>query len=685
MSGWDTFVHWGARLARDVDLDDEERDYKLETAARLADVRGQLIAGDPAWPEELRRTLQSTNLLNRFFLMALIDDLRADAARMREALLGVWQEGSDLASLDTLAASLRNQNDRYSPGNVLSLGSVLLMARDPSSYPPYRTRAVAKWRRLTGLPAVPSKAPLSERYRGLLEFCDEFLRRAQETGPSLRDRLDVQSLAWLVTEWDPPASWSSADQRALLEWRDGKVPSESRRAWLVRGSSVEGYNLVTTWLAEGWVSLAAAQLRAVEPGTSRRELKEIVDSDYQHKSYAARETKVQEFDAFLNQMKPDDLVVTTSQGRVYLGAISGPPEFVESEGGRSNLRRLVRWRDAANPADFGTLPAPLPAKFGSQADVLDLTEELSLLEGIAGPVDRPPAKELHLPDATDDLSARLLVERGWLQELIELLRDRRQVILYGPPGTGKTYLAQHVARHLTEVEPGAVKLVQFHPSYSYEDFFEGYRPVGGEDGTLSFELRPGPFRRVVEAARQDPSTPRVLIIDEINRANVAKVFGELYFLLEYRDQTIGLQYSAAEDDFTLPPNVFLIGTMNTADRSIALVDTALRRRFAFVSLHPSDEPVRGLLRRWLDYEGLADEPARLLDALNERVADRDYAIGPSYFMRREIYEREHGLERVWRTDIMPLVEELYYGEEGIEERFGLDALRKVIAAEPVEP
>lgn len=132
--------------------------------------------------------------------------------------------------------------------------------------------------------------------------------------------------------------------------------------------------------------------------------------------------------------------------------------------------------------------------------------------------------------------------------------------------------------------------MQFHPSYSYEDFFEGYRPVPSEDGKVGFELRPGPFRRIVEAARQDLSMPHILIIDEINRGNLAKIFGELYFLLEYRDQSIGLLYSAGEeDDFTLPGNVFLIGTMNTADRSIALVDTAMRRRFAFMPLHPAEE------------------------------------------------------------------------------------------------
>jgi 5-methylcytosine-specific restriction enzyme B len=436
---------------------------------------------------------------------------------------------------------------------------------------------------------------------------------------------------------------------------------------------------VPAWLTEGFVSLAAANLHPIDVGIDHATLKEAVDRDYSHKSYAARKEKLQEFHAFLSRMHDGDLVATTSGGTVHIGMLAGPPVFVESADQRSNLRRTVQWRPREAAVEYAALPAPLPAKLSSQADVVDLTDELPLLEELIG-VDGStlPAADLVLRDADDALAEALLVDRSWLQEVVELLRDRRQLILYGPPGTGKTYLAQRVAWHLTE--PNAVRLVQFHPSYSYEDFFEGFRPSAGEDGKVGFELKPGPFRRVVDAARQDLSTPYVLIIDEINRANLAKVFGELYFLLEYRDQAVGLLYSAGEeDDFTLPENVFLIGTMNTADRSIALVDAAMRRRFAFVSLHPNDEPVRGLLGRWLDRHGLPGEAAALLAALNARVPDADFAIGPSYLMRHSVYA-EGGLDRVWRTSILPLLEELHYGD-GVDlaAEYGLAALRRSVA------
>jgi 5-methylcytosine-specific restriction enzyme B len=488
------------------------------------------------------------------------------------------------------------------------------------------------------------------------------------------------------------------DAEALRELFDSRPrnevaePSPVRRAWMVRGSSVDGYNLVPDWIKDGFVSLSASQIAHIDPGANYDELRQAVDTAYQHKSYAYRGQRLEEFDRFLRRMRTGDLVLTPMHGGVYIGEVVGPAHFAESAAPHSNLRRSVRWFNPAEPVDGSQLRAPVPALLQSQAYIVDLTEAYDQLAALVprglspeppGPVPEPARRELAFNPITADFAASLLMDQPELGKIADLLWERKQIILYGPPGTGKTYLASKLARHLTE--DGAVKLVQFHPSYTYEDFFEGFRPESGGSGTLTFTLRAGPFRDFAEVAAANPTTAYILIIDEINRANLAKVFGELYFLLEYRDESISLQYSP-DKEFTLPQNLFLVGTMNTADRSIARIDTAMRRRFAFVELDPRIPPVAGLLRRWLEKQALPLDAATLLDELNSRIADTDAdaVVGPSYLMDERIYQRDDGLDRVWQYSIMPLLEDLFYGQRDLEEHYGLASLRKAIAVVPGE-
>ena len=536
---------------------------------------------------------------------------------------------------------------------------------------------------LTGISAehiaqYVASVPTGEGHRVLLDdgTCDAKFRWADGRQGSQRDILEAEGLTFRADGTaDPAARLWSGDLRERLE-EIGALDVAPRRAWLVRGSSVNGRDLIPAWRDRGSISLPATKLRRIEGGATREELKAVVEEDYSQASYAAKAAKVDEFHAFLTRMQDGDVVATTSQGRLYLGVISSDPSYVNSEDGRSNLRRTVDWAEG-DGVDYAEVPSEVSARLQVQHEVVEMTQQLDALEAMLAeftnrPVPEPETKaELSLPDANDDIAARLNIERAWLQESIQLLRERKQLIYYGPPGTGKTYVALKLAEHLAGDN---VRLVQFHPAYTYEDFFEGYRPIdsGG------FELKPGPLRKIVDQAKDNPSTPYFLIIDEINRGNLAKIFGELYFLLEYRDRDIDLLYATDDDvGFTLPKNVFIIGTMNTADRSIALVDSAMRRRFAFEALHPSTEPTASLLRRWLKAEDLPGDVADLLDALNARIEDSDFKIGPSYFMKPGGQTAE-GIERTWRTSILPLLEEHHYGEltsDEVERRYGLPVIR----------
>ena len=270
----------------------------------------------------------------------------------------------------------------------------------------------------------------------------------------------------------------------------------------------------------------------------------------------------------------------------------------------------------------------------------------------------------------DDLADRLVLPVGFFERIHELLVDKRQVVFHGPPGTGKTYVARELAKTLAG-DDGTVSLVQFHPSYAYEDFVEGYRPRL-IDGRPGFELVPGPFKLAAQSARDNPDATHVLVIDEINRGNVAKILGELYFLLEYRDEQISLQYS--HDDFELPANLWIIATMNTADRSIALVDAALRRRFHFVGFFPDTEPIAGLLRRWLQrHQPTMEWVADVVDRANDKVPDRHLAIGPSHFLRPGLDDAYIAL--TWEHSVLPYLEEQFLGNDAALKDFALERLR----------
>ena len=271
----------------------------------------------------------------------------------------------------------------------------------------------------------------------------------------------------------------------------------------------------------------------------------------------------------------------------------------------------------------------------------------------------------------DIIGEGAFLDRGTLAGLIDLLLAKKNLILQGPPGTGKTWLAKRLARALIgRKTPRADQLrsVQFHPSLSYEDFVRGYRP-----SSAGLALTDGIFLQVVEAARAQPDLPHVLIIEEINRGNPAQVFGEMLTLLENtkrsRADAMELAYRRVPGEKVhIPDNLYIIGTMNIADRSLALVDLALRRRFAFFTLEPL------LNQAWSDWcldRGVPDDVIALIrdrmTTLNDTIAqDRalgaQFRVGHSYVTPpdEDVPDPRAWFRGVIETEIGPLLEEYWF-------------------------
>lgn len=371
------------------------------------------------------------------------------------------------------------------------------------------------------------------------------------------------------------------------------------------------------------------------------------------------------FQNFLDAAAGDPVICYESSPTKQIKCIA---EVVDKNDGKElNIRLTKTLASPIELADFKDHPELKDMEFfkGNQGSFFKLTRtEYEALMDLIGETNQVEVKE-GLPKYTDaDFLREVFTTADSLDEMKHLLRRKKNIILQGAPGVGKTFSAKRLAYVMMgEKNDGNIALVQFHQNYSYEDFIMGYKPDGSD-----FVLKEGVFFRFCRKALSNPEHDYFFIIDEINRGNMSKIFGELLMLIEkdYRGTYATLPYR--EERFTVPKNVYLIGMMNTADRSLAMIDYALRRRFSFVELEPGFESEGFRAYQQELHSDLFDRVVALIKQLNETICGDDtlgagFQIGHSYLCGMKPEDcNEALLKEIVKYDILPTLSEYWFDD-----------------------
>lgn len=464
---------------------------------------------------------------------------------------------------------------------------------------------------------------------------DEIITEASEIKTALhsygvKDWIDFQSVLWTAYAAEHEQGrrhWKIAPGEGAWQWEECRSGGFIGLGWEELGD--------LSGLSEGEVEARINEQLGAHPDWTRTGANQVRD---------------------LLRIQPDDRIIANEgKGKILgFGKVTGPYRF--ETGQRQGHRIDVDWYD--------TQPRVLPEpNHRWQKTLVPLTgaefERLEKLPQADPPIVPDPVKPIppkpliHPAFPLPDVAARTHLPTQTLERWLRAIRRKGQAVLYGPPGTGKTYVAKALAEHLVGGTEGILETLQFHPSFGYEDFMEGLRPERSAEGALDYKVRRGRFVEFCDRAQLHAGTS-VLILDEINRANLARVFGELLYLLEYRDQSIQLPSGRP---FSIPKQVVILGTMNTADRSIALVDHALRRRFAFLRVPPQPETLRQFHAQAGTAETLVAGLIKLLDRINLAIGDPHYHLGVSFFLVPALAEH---LEDIWELEIEPFLEEYFF-------------------------
>lgn len=382
---------------------------------------------------------------------------------------------------------------------------------------------------------------------------------------------------------------------------------------------------------------------------------------------------------FIHDIKPGDIIIAKKGTKTVLGRGVVDSDFIYDEKKPTDFKyyRQVNWTHKGEWEHPGKAVAKTLTDITRYTDYVAKLEALFVDENVAQnavPVEEP--EELYDSYTADDFLQDVYMSEERYNILKNLLLTKKNIILQGAPGVGKTYAAKRLAYSIMgEKDNSRVKMVQFHQSYSYEDFIMGFRPT-----QTGFELKTGVFYEFCRKAADD-DRPYFFIIDEINRGNLSKIFGELFMLIENDKRGVELQLLYADEQFSIPSNVHIIGMMNTADRSLAMLDYALRRRFAFFDILPAFESNGFRAYRKNVSNPKFDKLISAVQQLNEAIASDEslgegFCVGHSYFCTN-VTINDEWLKSVVEFELIPLLKE-YWFDEPTKVRTWMNTLREVI-------
>lgn len=510
---------------------------------------------------------------------------------------------------------------------------------------------------VTGLPTIEPKIAAS-KYFDIVEKLRVYLQSDQ---CSLKNFKELSYEAWRYSEK------VNQEQRASY--------TQSKRSNVGAALADEDVDTIHYWIyspgegAAKWEEFYKAGIMAIGWGeigdlrafTTKDEIKIKMKETYDPNLYynnAAHATW-----QFANDIKIGD-VVFAKKGMHQLvgrGIVTSEYEYESERNDEYGNIRSVNWTDK------GEWSHPGQAVMKTLTDITSYTEYVEKLNALYEDDSEDDVEEkvkIYPPYSVEDFLGEVFMEESEYNNLVGILHTKKNIILQGAPGVGKTFAAKRLAYSIMGAKDiERVMMVQFHQSYSYEDFIMGFRP-----STTGFELKKGAFYNFCKRAEIDNENDYFFIIDEINRGNLSKIFGELFMLIENDKRGISLQLLYSDEKFVVPENIYIIGMMNTADRSLAMLDYALRRRFAFIEMRPGFQ-TEGFREYRMALNSIKfDQLISCAENLNTVIAGDDslgegFCIGHSYFcnLTSETVD-EQGLRAIVEYELIPLLKEYWFDE-----------------------